>query len=40
MRIRAIFCLLGCTCLGILGFAAIIWPPVSAIVQTQLDIKR
>lgn len=38
MRVRAIFwLLLGCICLGILGFAAIIRPDVPAVVQTRLE---
>lgn len=39
MRVRAIFwLLLGCTCLGILGFAIIIRPTVPAVVQTTLKM--
>jgi len=39
MRVRAIFwLLLGCTCLGILGFATIIRPSAPTVVQAQLEI--
>lgn len=40
MRVRAVFwVLLVCTCLGILGFAAITRPQISPIVQTQLEVS-